>query len=954
MSTPRRPSRSASIPIPGASGRSLNDLLNFNNLSPAPTTSAPPTSPRQERAQAQQRSIIGSRSFYSGLEGMRPPSTTATASSTPGRTVGTSSSLGSATSGPVRHPLGGGSGGPWAASRSVSTSSTLLTGGAPHHHQHRRTTSAQAPRLIMGFEPRIIQGTPTGPRDRHGATSNPEVGQPGSPRSPVRRRESHDGISTSPTRALRISTGGTAPRRLGTLPPPHEVTEPGSKVATQSNAVPQFVSQLPTGGPVPFSRPTYLQYSALHDFIHTDENSTARSVAEPNPLQFDARASSSVRDATPVTESDDDSESSTGYVSRVRRPSGIRGREADRGRLRERQHSYVNTTGTDEALVLQVPTKWSDQDRNQFLKISEDGRNVQFHGPSSQGEKEAAAVRADHSVPPACGIYYYEVTIMDKGSKGHISIGFSTKAVRLTRLPGWEKDSWGYHGDDGHSFASERDGTPFGPRFTTGDVIGCGIDFSRYKAFYTKNGSFLGYAFENVGRDTEVYPSVGLRTSGESIRANFGHDTFRYDIDYHVHRAREQAWSNIQSTPVKWSIDDARDIFTLEVDKEASSSKASSSSSAPGPSGLNKDGVIKNESDAKVKQENADDEFVPIQLPPDYREPLDKLVMSYLQHHGYEKTARALQARREDARKKARALQGASNPKSENIDVDIKMETDDELPGTSTREEAESLSELQGIARLDSLQSRQKIVTAVTRGDIDSALRMAQEECPVVLEINEGLMLFKLRCRKFVELMLETSEAMKKATADTTGAEEEDPSFDYVEISENGTAMEVDGVDESTTPVTATNGFANGNASKGTSNPMDGDMRIAKHSPAMVNYQRALSESIAYGRKLQSDYRTDMRLEVQTLLKRTFSLVSYDDPTTATAADVVELVSQEARVQLAQEMNQAILESQGRPSRPALERVYRQASATVKQLALWGVGEAAFADVRKEFGETTI
>ena len=47
-------------------------------------------------------------------------------------------------------------------------------------------------------------------------------------------------------------------------------------------------------------------------------------------------------------------------------------------------------------------------------------------------------------------------------------------------------------------------------------------------------------------------------------------------------------------------------------------------------------------------------------------------------------------------------------------------------------------------------------------------------------------------------------------------------------------------------------------------------------------------------------------------------------------------------------------ESQGRPSRPALERVYRQASATVKQLALWGVGEAAFADVRKEFGETII
>lgn len=374
MSTPRRPSRSASIPIPGASGRSLNDLLNFNNLSPTTTAGAPPTSPRQERPQ--QRSNTAGRSFFSGVEGMRPP-TAATASPTPGRPVGTSTSLGS-TSGPVRHPLGGGSGGPWAASRSVSSSSTLITGGAPPH-QHRRTSSAQIPRLITGFEPRIIQGTPTGPRDRHGTTSTPEVGQPGSPRSPVRRRESHDGVSTSPTRAYRMSTGGPLPRSLRTLPPQHEISEPGAKAIAPSSTIQHHISQPPTGGPVPFSRPSYLQYSALRDFIHTDENSLTRTGTESNPLHSEIQAStSSVRDATPVTESDDDSESSSGYLPRVRRPMSFRGREVDRGRLRERQHAYVNPA--DEALVLQVPTKWNDKDRNQFLKVSEDGRNVHFHG----------------------------------------------------------------------------------------------------------------------------------------------------------------------------------------------------------------------------------------------------------------------------------------------------------------------------------------------------------------------------------------------------------------------------------------------------------------------------------------------------------------------------------------------------------------------------------------------
>lgn len=42
-------------------------------------------------------------------------------------------------------------------------------------------------------------------------------------------------------------------------------------------------------------------------------------------------------------------------------------------------------------------------------------------------------------------------------------------------------------------------------------------------------------------------------------------------------------------------------------------------------------------------------------------------------------------------------------------------------------------------------------------------------------------------------------------------------------------------------------------------------------------------------------------------------------------------------------------ESQGRPSRPALERLYRQTSVVLTQLALMGMGDAAFADMQEEF-----
>lgn len=57
---------------------------------------------------------------------------------------------------------------------------------------------------------------------------------------------------------------------------------------------------------------------------------------------------------------------------------------------------------------------------------------------------------------------------------------------------GWEPQSWGYHGDDGNSFGGCGNGRPFGPVFTTGDTIGCGVNFRDMSLFYTKNGAYLG------------------------------------------------------------------------------------------------------------------------------------------------------------------------------------------------------------------------------------------------------------------------------------------------------------------------------------------------------------------------------------------------------------------------------------------------------------------------------
>lgn len=73
-----------------------------------------------------------------------------------------------------------------------------------------------------------------------------------------------------------------------------------------------------------------------------------------------------------------------------------------------------------------------------------------------------------------------------------IGIGLSTSEVNLNRLPGWDKGSFGYHGDDGNVFCSSGTGGVYGPTYTTGDYVGCCVNFIENTCFYTRNGYNLG------------------------------------------------------------------------------------------------------------------------------------------------------------------------------------------------------------------------------------------------------------------------------------------------------------------------------------------------------------------------------------------------------------------------------------------------------------------------------
>lgn len=203
-----------------------------------------------------------------------------------------------------------------------------------------------------------------------------------------------------------------------------------------------------------------------------------------------------------------------------------------------------------------------------------------------------------------------------------IGVGFCTKKVPLNRLPGWEPESWGYHGDDGNSFCCQGTGKQYGPQFSTNDVIGCGVNFRTGTAFFTKNGLFLKTAFRDI-KSTKLYPAVGMKRPGEHIRVNFGQEGFVFDIDGYMNVGFQGHILIISYQEVRYFIDW---ILTFI-----------------------------NNQDEKAEVYNEINSHPTVGLCPvmDEAALIQALVAQYLAHDGYVDTARAFSA---DVQSEARAL----------------------------------------------------------------------------------------------------------------------------------------------------------------------------------------------------------------------------------------------------------------------------------------------------------
>ena len=397
---------------------------------------------------------------------------------------------------------------------------------------------------------------------------------------------------------------------------------------------------------------------------------------------------------------------------------------------------------------------------------------------------------------------------------------------------------------------------------------------------------------------------VGLRTQGETIRSNFGHAPFKFDIESHVHQRRNAIWAKIQSTPVAWSV--SNPSFGISREKDAPTTDPSSSTL---PSAI---AVVSNNAVSNV---------------------MDQIVLDYLNHHGYAGTARALRARMDS--------KSASGPSL--------------ISPPPTGSDGNTISTANMI--LSDTIIRQQIMSAILSGDVDFALAVTRANYSAALDAHGGWMFFRLRCRKFVELLLEAAAALKIArkieAATSSDAQKTivpshspDETDMYTDLSVHGVisddegeedvdveedvdsdAMEVDEVAQALvgSPSSSPANPSAFSASLELSSPISGKQqhfqsqkqwekqpaRAQPYSssplaPSRMAAQIALENALQYGRILNADYEHDERPHVQSLFRRTSSLVAYENPLEK-GGDVSRLAGQTAREELATELNEAIL-----------------------------------------------
>lgn len=194
------------------------------------------------------------------------------------------------------------------------------------------------------------------------------------------------------------------------------------------------------------------------------------------------------------------------------------------------------------------PSEINTKNHPHFVDVHKDKLTVTYVGKGNH--TDFGSVQSDVPAPTNRLIYYFEITILNPGLRGSITVGLSDKSFLLNRQPGWEANSYGYRGEDGKKFIGSSRGEPYGPAFGKGDVVGCGIHYLKQYVFFTRNGVNLGNAGP-LGSSPEYFPTVGMHSPGEKVMFNLQRSQpFAFDLERFMHQEVQEERARISKQEI--------------------------------------------------------------------------------------------------------------------------------------------------------------------------------------------------------------------------------------------------------------------------------------------------------------------------------------------------------------------------------------------------------------------
>ena len=93
--------------------------------------------------------------------------------------------------------------------------------------------------------------------------------------------------------------------------------------------------------------------------------------------------------------------------------------------------------GQDDPEVQEDPRPFelNTSGQSSFLEIAKDRLIAKYSGTAHHGS-DVGAIQSTLPVPRQASIYYFEMTVIDKGEKGRTTLGFTVKDSKLTSQPG--------------------------------------------------------------------------------------------------------------------------------------------------------------------------------------------------------------------------------------------------------------------------------------------------------------------------------------------------------------------------------------------------------------------------------------------------------------------------------------------------------------------------------------